>query len=193
MSNFDLQKLEGDFEHYEEGPWPEEEKLVKIFFQMPLVRLTSVIFGDSDRLPYWDFTADAKRHALKGAREGVTESDVIVDDYKTRIWEPTKSTILGEGEYALLIEEAIRSLPKKFDQRVQYEQIMRKRFGFDGKPQGIPSIAKEFDLAKERVRRLEGRAFSILRHPSRSDAIKSYLEQKRWEFIGYLHREVYTS
>jgi len=192
MPGIDFQRLEGDFEHYEEGPWTEEKKLVDGFFKVAPVRVTAFVFGDFDRLPYWDFRADAKRHALKCAREGLVDSSLIFGDYRARIWEPTKSKILGDGEYASLVERAIRSLPKDLSQKVQYEQIMRKRFGFDGKSQSLESVAKELDLTRERIRRLEGRALSILRHPSRSNAVKNYLEQKRWEFIGYLHREVYT-
>lgn len=192
MTDIDLQRMEDNFENYPEGPWTDEKELVESFFLIPSVRLTSVVFGEHDRLPYWYFAADARRHALKCVRDGVADSSSIAADYKTRIWEPTETTLLGDGEYAAMIASVIQGLPDGPSLKVTYRQLIRQRFGFDGKPRGIPSLSKEFGLMKEKVRRLEGNAFRIIRHPLRSKYIKSYLEQKRWEFISYLHREIYT-
>lgn len=192
MANIDPQMLEDNFENYPDGPWAAEKVLMEPFFLIAPIRLASVVFGEHDRLPYWYFAADARRHALMCVRNGVADSSSIAADYKVKIWEPTETIILSDGEYAAMVAGIIGGLPAGPEPNLTYGHLIRRRFGFDGEPQGIPLLSKDFDFTKEKVRRLEGKALSLIRHPPRSKFIKDYLEQKRWEFIRYLSNEVYT-
>lgn len=55
--------------------------------------------------------------------------------------------------------------------------VIDKRFGLTtGEPMTLEKIGKEFDRDKERIRQIESRSISKLRHPSRSDVLKDYLD-----------------
>jgi RNA polymerase primary sigma factor len=51
------------------------------------------------------------------------------------------------------------------------------RFGLtDGQPRTLDEIGKEFGLTRERIRQIEAKTLSKLRHPSRSQKLRDYLE-----------------
>jgi RNA polymerase primary sigma factor len=51
------------------------------------------------------------------------------------------------------------------------------RFGLDGyEPMSLQQIGDEFKLSKERIRQIEKKAIRRLRHPSRSQRLKSFLQ-----------------
>lgn len=52
-------------------------------------------------------------------------------------------------------------------------KVLKLRFGFDGKPaMNLEDVGKEFNLTKERIRQMEGKALRKLRHPNRSRFIE---------------------
>ena len=56
-------------------------------------------------------------------------------------------------------------------------EILKLRFGLDGnKPMSLQQIGEKFNLSKERIRQIEKKAIRRLRHPSRSQKLKSYLQ-----------------
>lgn len=56
-------------------------------------------------------------------------------------------------------------------------EILKMRFGLDGeKPMSLQQIGEKFNLSKERIRQIEKKAIRRLRHPSRSQKLKSYLQ-----------------
>jgi RNA polymerase primary sigma factor len=55
-------------------------------------------------------------------------------------------------------------------------EILKMRFGLDGiKPMSLQQIGEKFNLSKERIRQIEKKAIRRLRHPSRSQKLKSFL------------------
>jgi RNA polymerase sigma factor (sigma-70 family) len=55
-------------------------------------------------------------------------------------------------------------------------QVLMMRFGLDGgEPRTLSDVGKIFNLTRERVRQIEGRAISKLRHPSCSIDLESLL------------------
>ncbi|HDP81295.1 MAG TPA: RNA polymerase sigma factor RpoD/SigA [Spirochaetes bacterium] len=55
-------------------------------------------------------------------------------------------------------------------------EILKMRFGLDGhKPMSLQQIGEKFSLSKERIRQIEKKAIRRLRHPSRSQKLKSFL------------------
>jgi RNA polymerase primary sigma factor len=57
------------------------------------------------------------------------------------------------------------------------ETILRKRFGIgEKKTHTLEELGQEFGLTRERIRQIEAKALSKLRHPSRIKKIKSLAE-----------------
>jgi RNA polymerase primary sigma factor len=57
------------------------------------------------------------------------------------------------------------------------ERVMIMRFGLlSGRPQTLEETGREFGLTRERIRQIEGKALGKLRHPSRRDQLRGYLE-----------------
>jgi RNA polymerase primary sigma factor len=59
-------------------------------------------------------------------------------------------------------------------------EIIKRRFGIgDGVSQTLEDVGKEFNVTRERIRQLEGKALRKLRHPSRSQSLKLFLEKNQ--------------
>ncbi len=57
------------------------------------------------------------------------------------------------------------------------QKVLRMRFGFDdGKPKTLEEVGREFQVTRERIRQIEGKALRKLRHPSRSKRLRDYLD-----------------
>jgi RNA polymerase primary sigma factor len=54
--------------------------------------------------------------------------------------------------------------------------VMRMRFGLvDGQPMTLDAIGKKYGITRERIRQVESKALSKLRHPTRQTGLKDYL------------------
>ena len=59
------------------------------------------------------------------------------------------------------------------------ERVIKMRFGYDdGRPKLLEEVGKEFNTTRERIRQIEAKALRKLRHPSRSNNIKGYLDDE---------------
>lgn len=57
------------------------------------------------------------------------------------------------------------------------QRVLELRFGLkDGRSRTLEEVGMEFDLTRERIRQIEGKALKRLRHPTRSRKFKEYLE-----------------
>ncbi|ERJ80181.1 RNA polymerase sigma factor RpoD [Peptostreptococcaceae bacterium oral taxon 113 str. W5053] len=56
-------------------------------------------------------------------------------------------------------------------------KVLELRFGLiDGTPRTLEEVGKEFDVTRERIRQIEAKALRKLKHPSRSQKLKDFLE-----------------
>ena len=56
-------------------------------------------------------------------------------------------------------------------------RVLQLRFGLDdGRSRTLEEVGREFGVTRERIRQIEAKALSKLRHPSRSKKLKDYLE-----------------
>jgi RNA polymerase sigma factor (sigma-70 family) len=56
-------------------------------------------------------------------------------------------------------------------------QVLRMRYGLDdGRPRTLDEIGKAFGLSRERIRQIERDTMAKLRHPSRSQALRDYVD-----------------
>jgi len=74
-----------------------------------------------------------------------------------------------------LLKEQIDDVLSTLTPREQ--RVLRLRFGLeDGRSRTLEEVGKEFNVTRERIRQIEGKALRKLRHPSRSRKLKDYLE-----------------
>jgi RNA polymerase primary sigma factor len=56
-------------------------------------------------------------------------------------------------------------------------KVLRMRFGVEmATDHTLEEVGKQFDVTRERIRQIEAKALRKLRHPSRSDKLKSFLD-----------------
>jgi RNA polymerase primary sigma factor len=56
-------------------------------------------------------------------------------------------------------------------------KVLRMRFGVEmSTDHTLEEVGKQFDVTRERIRQIEAKALRKLRHPSRADKLKSFLE-----------------
>lgn len=71
-----------------------------------------------------------------------------------------------------LLEETLKSIPLK------EQKILRLRFGLDdGIEHTLEEIGQEFGCTRTRIRQIEARALRRLRHPSKSDPLREFINQ----------------
>jgi RNA polymerase primary sigma factor len=57
------------------------------------------------------------------------------------------------------------------------KRVLQLRFGLkDGHARTLEEVGKEFNVTRERIRQIEGKALRKLRHPTRSRKLKGYLD-----------------
>ena len=57
-------------------------------------------------------------------------------------------------------------------------KVLRMRFGIDmNTDHTLEEVGKQFDVTRERIRQIEAKALRKLRHPSRSDHLRSFLDE----------------
>lgn len=81
----------------------------------------------------------------------------------------------AEGCEASELSEITREILASLQPRE--EKILRLRFGLDGQPgETLEKIGKSFKVSKERIRQIEKKALRKLRHPSKQELLKPYLD-----------------
>ena len=80
-----------------------------------------------------------------------------------------------EAAAAAIERDDLRSLLRQLDERER--EILSLRFGLvDDKPLTLDEVGRRFNLTRERIRQIEAKALRKLRHPSRSDHLRSFLD-----------------
>ena len=75
-----------------------------------------------------------------------------------------------------LLHRELTSVLSSLTEREQ--RVLTLRFGLeDGRPRTLEELGQEFSVTRERVRQIEAKALRKLRHPSRSNRLRAYLEE----------------
>ena len=75
-----------------------------------------------------------------------------------------------------LLTEAIEEALQELNDREP--QVVRLRFGLDdGQIRTLEEVGKEFGVTRERIRQIESKTLAKLRHPTRSQRLRDYLEE----------------
>ena len=102
-----------------------------------------------------------------GEEEDSHLGDFIPDDDALEPAEAASFTLLKEQ----LVEVLKTLTPRE-------EKVLRLRFGIeDGRTRTLEEVGKEFNVTRERIRQIEAKALRKLRHPSRSETLRSFLDE----------------
>ena len=125
------------------------------------------------------------RRVLKIAKEPISMETPIGDDDDSSLGD-----FLGEdanGDAAAVgapldvaTEEGLRDATRNIlaGLTAREAKVLRMRFGIDmNTDHTLEEVGKQFDVTRERIRQIEAKALRKLRHPSRSDHLKSFLDQ----------------
>lgn len=75
-----------------------------------------------------------------------------------------------------LLHEQLMDVLSTLTEREQ--KVLRLRFGLDdGRPRTLEEVGRQFNVTRERIRQIEAKALRKLRHPSRSNILKDYLDE----------------
>ena len=89
----------------------------------------------------------------------------------------TPDQLYDDTEKAQAAREALTTIPP------HYADVLRRRMGFhDGKEWTFEEIGAHLDVTREWVRQMEARALRMLRHPSRSRALKPFDGDGCWNY-----------
>ena len=122
---------------------------------------------------------DKIRKVLKIAKEPISMETPIGDDEDSHLGdfiEDTQSsspldTATNDG-----LTEATRSVLSGLTARES--KVLRMRFGIDmNTDHTLEEVGKQFDVTRERIRQIEAKALRKLRHPSRSEQLRSFLDE----------------
>ncbi len=81
----------------------------------------------------------------------------------------------GDAAARTLLVEAVREVLGELSQREQ--EVVRMRFGLDeDRPRTLKEVGEAFGVTRERIRQIEAKTLTKLRHPHRSEQLRDYLE-----------------
>jgi RNA polymerase primary sigma factor len=121
---------------------------------------------------------DKIRKILKIAKEPISMETPIGDDDDSHLGDFIEdNTTIAPSDAAQY--SSLRYVTKEvLDSLTPREaKVLRMRFGIEmSTDHTLEEVGKQFDVTRERIRQIEAKALRKLRHPSRSDKLKSFLE-----------------
>ena len=126
-----------------------------------------------------DMPEDKVRKVLKIAKEPISMETPIGDDEDSHLGdfiEDVSITSPIESATTQGLMESTRSVLAGLTAREA--KVLRMRFGIDmNTDHTLEEVGKQFDVTRERIRQIEAKALRKLRHPSRSDHLRSFLDE----------------
>lgn len=125
-----------------------------------------------------DYPIDKVKKVLKIAKEPISLETPIGDEEDSSLGdfiEDKKAVAPAEEVVNTKLSEQIDSILSDLTPRE--EQVLRKRFGIGEKSDHtLEEVGKLFNVTRERIRQIEAKALRKLRHPVRSQVLRSYYE-----------------
>ncbi|MCW5197383.1 RNA polymerase sigma factor RpoD [Buchnera aphidicola] len=121
---------------------------------------------------------DKIRKVLKIAKEPISMETPIGDDEDSHLGDFIEDTTLElplESATSKSLKNATHNILSSLTPREA--KVLRMRFGIDmNTDHTLEEVGKQFDVTRERIRQIEAKALRKLRHPSRSEILKSFLD-----------------
>jgi RNA polymerase primary sigma factor len=122
---------------------------------------------------------DKIRKVLKIAKEPISMETPIGDDEDSHLGDFIEDTTLElplDSATATSLRGATRDVLAGLTPREA--KVLRMRFGIDmNTDHTLEEVGKQFDVTRERIRQIEAKALRKLRHPSRSETLRSFLDE----------------
>jgi RNA polymerase primary sigma factor len=122
---------------------------------------------------------DKVRRVLKIAKEPISMETPVGDDEDSHLGDFLED-IEAELPDASATQFGLRETTKSVLQGLtpREAKVLRMRFGIDmNTDHTLEEVGKQFDVTRERIRQIEAKALRKLRHPSRSEQLKSFLRE----------------
>ena len=120
------------------------------------------------------------RRVLKIAKEPISMETPIGDDEDSHLGDFVEDVTIGSPVDLATgqgLKEATRNVLGGLTAREA--KVLRMRFGIDmNTDHTLEEVGKQFDVTRERIRQIEAKALRKLRHPSRSEQLRSFLEER---------------
>ncbi|QIL90341.1 RNA polymerase sigma factor RpoD [Microbulbifer harenosus] len=126
-----------------------------------------------------DMPEDKVRKVLKIAKEPISMETPIGDDEDSHLGdfiEDQNQSSPVDTATATGLHDATRAVLSGLTAREA--KVLRMRFGIDmNTDHTLEEVGKQFDVTRERIRQIEAKALRKLRHPSRSEHLRSFLDE----------------
>jgi RNA polymerase primary sigma factor len=150
-----------------------------------LIRIQRQLLQDLGREPMpeeiakeMDLTPDKVREILKVSQEPVSLETPIGEEEDSHLGdfiEDSDAVVPVDAASFILLQEQLDSVLHTLSDREK--KVIQLRFGLtDGHPRTLEEVGREFGVTRERIRQIESKTLSKLRHPSRSQKLRDYLE-----------------
>jgi RNA polymerase primary sigma factor len=122
---------------------------------------------------------DKVRKVLKIAKEPISMETPIGDDEDSHLGDFIEDTSVQSPLEAATGESLRETTHSVLAQLTPREaKVLRMRFGIDmNTDHTLEEVGKQFDVTRERIRQIEAKALRKLRHPSRSEQLRSFLQE----------------
>ena len=118
------------------------------------------------------------RKVMKIAKEPISMETPIGDDEDSHLGDFIKDTTAQSPVETATFDSLKESTQDMLEGLTAREaKVLRMRFGIDmNTDHTLEEVGKQFDVTRERIRQIEAKALRKLRHPTRSDALRSFLD-----------------
>ena len=125
-----------------------------------------------------DITPDKVLEIQQYAREPISLDQTIGDEGDSQLGdfiEDSEAVVAVEAVSFTLLQDQLQSVLQTLSEREA--GVVKLRFGLtDGMPRTLDEIGQVYGVTRERIRQIESKTMSKLRHPSRSQVLRDYLD-----------------
>ncbi len=150
-----------------------------------LIRVQRQLLQDLGREPLaeemaeqMEMTPDKVREILKVSQEPVSLETPIGEEEDSHLGdfiEDSDAVVPLDAASFILLQEQLEAVLHTLSE--QEKKVIQLRFGLhDGMPRTLEEVGREFGVTRERIRQIESKTLSKLRHPSRSQKLRDFLE-----------------
>ncbi|MBV9822436.1 MAG: RNA polymerase sigma factor [Actinobacteria bacterium] len=125
-----------------------------------------------------DITPDKVLEIQQYAREPISLDQTIGDEGDSQLGdfiEDSEAVVAVDAVSFTLLQDQLQSVLHTLSEREA--GVVKLRFGLtDGQPRTLDEIGQVYGVTRERIRQIESKTMSKLRHPSRSQVLRDYLD-----------------